>query len=86
MIDTDRLPALRCQELVELVTDYFDGALSDGERHAFEAHIAGCDGCTAFLEQMRQTIALTGRLLADEIPPEVEAALLQAFRDWRRGS
>ena len=50
----------------------------------FDAHIAGCDGCTGYLEQIRVTIALTGRLAPEQLEPEAEAALLEAFRDWKR--
>ena len=77
--------ALSCQELVELVTDYFEDALPTPERARFDAHIAGCDHCTAYLEQMRTTIVLTGRLRAEELGPESVEALLAAFRDWRAG-
>jgi anti-sigma factor RsiW len=77
--------ALRCQELVEFVTDYFEDALPPAERARFDAHIADCEHCTAYLEQMRTTIALTGRLRAEELAPESVEPLLEAFRDWRRG-
>ena len=77
--------ALSCREMVELVTDYLEDALPGSERARFEAHIAGCDGCTAYLEQMRATIALTGRLTEEEIPPEALEALLRGSRDWREG-
>jgi len=77
--------ALTCREMVELVTDYLEGALPGAERVRFEAHIAGCDGCTAYPEQMRATIALTGRLTEEEIPPDAREALLREFRDWREG-
>jgi hypothetical protein len=50
----------------------------------FDAHIAGCDGCTGYLEQIRVTIAVTGRLAPEQLAPEAEAALLEAFRDWKR--
>jgi anti-sigma factor RsiW len=73
---------LSCQELVELVTDYLEGALAEEERARFEQHIGRCDGCTVYLEQMRQTIALTGRLSPDSVSPEAEHALLLAFRGW----
>ena len=49
---------LTCQELVELVTAYIEGALPPDEHALFEAHLAVCRGCTAYLEQMRQTISL----------------------------
>jgi anti-sigma factor RsiW len=76
---------LACQELVELVTSYLEGALSPEERAAFEHHIGTCDGCDQYLQQMRQTIELTGRLAPADLGAEAEAALLAAFRDWRVG-
>jgi anti-sigma factor RsiW len=76
---------LSCQELVELVTDYLENALSADERVRFEAHIGRCDGCTVYLLQMRQTIELTGSLSLEALSPEAERALLHAFRGWRSG-
>ncbi len=73
---------LSCQELVELVTDYLEGALSEEETARFESHIGRCDGCNVYLEQIRQTIAVAGSLSADALSPEAEGALLHAFRDW----
>ena len=74
---------LTCVELVELVTDYLEDALPPGERARFDAHLAECDGCQAYVEQMRAVIELTGRLTEASIPPEGERALLDAFRHWR---
>jgi hypothetical protein len=78
--------ALSCQELVELVTDYFEGALDERGRLAFEAHLAVCDGCSVYVEQLHRTIRLTGTLRAEDVSPGAEATLLQAFRDWKRTS
>ena len=58
---------LSCQELVELVTDYLEGALSEEETARFESHIGRCDGCNVYLEQVRQTIVMTGRLSEDAL-------------------
>jgi anti-sigma factor RsiW len=74
---------LSCQELVELVTSYLEGALPQDERASFEHHIEGCAGCHEYVRQMRQTIELTGRLAPTDVSPEAEAALLAAFRDWK---
>jgi len=79
MIDAE---ALSCQELVELVTDYLEGALSPGDLQRFEAHISGCDGCTAYLDQFRRTIELTGTLTPDDLTAEAESELLDVFRSW----
>jgi anti-sigma factor RsiW len=74
---------LSCRELVELVTDYLEGALAAGERARFEEHIARCSGCKTYLEQIRQTIAALGYLPDDGLTPEAERTLLEAFRGWR---
>ncbi len=74
---------LTCKELVELVTDYLENALSEAERARFEAHLAMCDGCDTYIQQMRETIALVGALREDTVPPDAQEKLLQVFRDWR---
>ena len=79
MILTKPIP---CREMVELVTDYLEGALSRREHRRFERHIAGCDGCSAYLEEMRRTLRVLGRLDEETISPEARDALLHAFRDW----
>ena len=76
-------PDLACRELVELVTDYLEGALPSRERERFEAHLAECDACDAYVEQVRATIRLAGRAAALEEPGEA-AALLEMFRGFRR--
>ena len=79
---TDTVMEISCQELVELVTEYLEGALPPAERARFEAHIVPCDGCRKYLEQIRKTIELTGRLTPEQLDPQAEAALLGAFRQW----
>ena len=83
MIDTE---ALSCQELVELVTEYLEGALDERALRAFEGHLAACDGCTEYVEQLRTTIRLVGSLTPNDLTQDAETALLQAFRDWKRSS
>ena len=78
-------PELACQELVEIITDYLEGALPPSERERFDAHIQTCDGCRDYLEQMRITIRLVGMLSEDDMEPAARDHLLQLFRDWHRG-
>ena len=73
---------LPCIELVEVVTDYLEGAMPARKRRLLEQHLTACDGCTAYLEQMRETISLTGRLEPEDVPPELEERLLAAFQEW----
>jgi anti-sigma factor RsiW len=73
---------LACQEVVELVTAYLDDALATGDRERFEEHLAFCDGCANYLDQMRTTARLAG--VADvELPPALEERFVEAFRGWR---
>jgi anti-sigma factor RsiW len=74
---------LSCQELVELVTDYLEGALPREDRARFEAHVAACSGCETYVSQMRAMIALA-RAGGDRVQPRDVSPLLDAFRDWRR--
>ena len=78
-------PEMPCRELVELVTDYLEGRLMPRDRARFEAHLAECEYCETYLEQMRQTIRVLGRLPEESLSIEARDALLAAFRDWRRG-
>jgi anti-sigma factor RsiW len=73
-----------CQEIVEIVSDYVEGALGPDEREVVELHLNLCDGCTDYLQQLRVTIALSGELLADALSPELEDELCHAFRSFRR--
>ncbi|MCW5849664.1 MAG: zf-HC2 domain-containing protein [Anaerolineae bacterium] len=76
---------LSCQELVELVTEYLEGALPPGDVERFETHLAGCRGCRNYLEQMRHTIQVVGHLTEDHVAPEAKETLLATFRGWKRG-
>lgn len=74
---------LTCQELVELVTEYFEGTLPSADRARFEAHLAECHSCATYLEQMKQTIWLVGQLTERDVSPPARTALLQIFHDWK---
>jgi anti-sigma factor RsiW len=74
---------LTCRELVELVTDYLEGSLPAQERARFEAHLAECDGCAGYLDDMRRLVGSLHE--APEPPPDpaTREALLRAFRELR---
>lgn len=74
---------LACREMVELITDYLEGALPRAQRRRFEAHIAGCEHCTEYLEQMRSTIRLTGRLREQDLTPRMREEFTSVFERWR---
>ena len=73
-----------CDEFVELVTDFLEGALSDADEARFIEHLTDCTGCETYLAQFRQTIDTLGELPAESISGEARDKLLTAFRDFRR--
>jgi anti-sigma factor RsiW len=74
---------LACRQVVEMVTDYLEGALSPADRRRFEAHLAVCPHCTEYLEQIRETIRLAGRLTPEDLTPRMSADLTDLYRRWR---
>lgn len=75
---------MTCKELVELITDYLEGAMSAPERQRFEQHLNLCSGCQNYLEQMKQTIQSVGSLSEESLSPAARDQLLHVFRDWKK--
>jgi anti-sigma factor RsiW len=80
-----RPPEMACDELVELVSDYIEGHLSAPDVSRFDAHLEICEGCSNYVEQMRETIDALGHLPEESIPPKARDELLEAFRGWKAG-
>jgi anti-sigma factor RsiW len=78
-----RRESLVCQQAVELVTDYLEGALTRADRRRFEAHLDGCPHCTEYLAQMRATIRLTGRVTPEDLSPQMADEVVGLYRQWR---
>ena len=75
---------MSCREFVELVTEYFDGVLPEADRTRFDEHLRGCPPCVVYLRQMRTTMTAVGATREQVERSPATAALLQAFRDFRR--
>ena len=75
---------MTCKELVDLITEYLDGALSAADRRRFEQHLDRCSYCRLYMEQMRQTISAVGHLSEESIPDDAMTLLLRVFDDWKR--
>ena len=80
----DQSRPMTCVALVELVTDYLEGALAPAEAARFEAHLVSCPHCRVYLEQMRLTIRALGCLPADALPAAAVETLLEHYRGWTR--
>ena len=74
---------ITCQEVVELVTNYLEGALSTEEADLFEQHINFCEGCDWYVEEMRTTVATLGKIEEEHLSDETRDKLMTAFRDWK---
>jgi len=82
---TVRAPSqMTCRELVRIVTEYLEGTLPLEDRTRLETHLVFCDWCVDYIDQMRNTLTVAGKLREEDVPPEAEAELLRAFRDWKR--
>ena len=74
---------IECIDLVELVTDYLEGALDQERREMVEAHLRTCHGCQVYLEQMRDTREYLGHVppeVSSDLPDQARRELLDAFR------
>ena len=74
---------LTCQEAVELVTDYLEGKLSWRQRRRFEKHLRECPNCSAYLQQIRITIELTGHIEPDQLDETTRHGLIDMYRRYR---
>jgi anti-sigma factor RsiW len=74
---------ISCREVVELVTAYLDGALDSRTARRVDAHLAVCEACEVYVEQIRATVTGLAQVDLPELPQDVCAGLLEAFRGWR---
>ena len=75
---------MTCKELVDLITDYLEGALPAADRLRFEQHLDLCPPCRTYMEQIRQTIRVAGELNEESLSEDAKALLLRLFDDWKR--
>jgi hypothetical protein len=72
---------ITCQRLVELASDYLERALSTDDAELFEQHLTYCEGCERYVDEIRRTIGIGGRLREDEVPAATMERLLGEFRE-----
>ena len=73
-----------CRQFVELITEYFEGALQPRTLSQVEEHLVMCDWCVTYVEQMQATIGSL-RELQEKPSPEPPESLLAALRHRRAG-
>ena len=85
-VHVDAIPEeMSCRELVDVITDYLEGTMAQGDRLRFDAHLAECPYCVNYIDQMRAAVGALGELTEESISSEARGELLQAFRGWRGG-
>ena len=77
---------LTCQQVVELVTDYLEHALLPQTQTLLETHLAGCDECTTYLDQVQKTIEMLRQLSQEQVFPGTKQQLLEIFQAWKKAS
>jgi predicted anti-sigma-YlaC factor YlaD len=78
-----------CREFAELATEYLDGAIPDETLELVEEHLAMCDWCRDYLEQIEATAhAVAADPAAPDEPPAAATlqALVGAFRAHTKGA
>lgn len=83
IISRRRSTPLVCQQLVERVTDYLEGDLDPRARLAVEQHLARCDGCAGYVEQVRRMLDLTAGAALEPVPDAMLDVLLHRYRERR---
>ncbi len=76
--------SIKCRDAVVLIGDYLEGKLARRDRRRLEKHLSGCDACSAYLEQMRATIALAGQVGPDDLSDDALDALMEVFDNFQR--
>ena len=84
------MPTLRrrdlvCQQAIELLTEYLEGTLSRRQRRRLRAHLDECPNCSAYLEQIRITIRLSGSIEPEDLSPQAQDELTELYRRWLAG-
>jgi len=82
---------LTCRDVVEFLVDYLDHELDPAQRLAFEAHLAECDECVAYIRSYEHTVRL-GKAAFEPLeepaekhfPAQLVDAVLAARRRGRR--
>jgi anti-sigma factor RsiW len=77
---------ISCADALELMTDHLEGALSEADGSRMRAHLAGCEPCRVFLDQLRATIQIVGETGPPEefqVDPQRVDALTELFRAER---
>jgi predicted anti-sigma-YlaC factor YlaD len=76
--------SLPCIEVVELVSDYLEGTLDPETERRVAEHLDLCPPCVTYVEQVRATVSMLGRLPEDALAPEAVSELEAAFREFHR--
>jgi anti-sigma factor RsiW len=83
---TRQLLAISCADALELMTDHLEDALSAADATRMRAHLAGCEPCSVFLDQLRATVAVVqdaGPEHEFPVDPERVESLVDLFRAER---
>lgn len=72
-----------CRQAVDLMVEYLDGALPRRQRRRLERHLRACPNCSAYLQQIRMTVAAVGAIEPGDLDEEAIDDLVNLYRQWR---
>jgi anti-sigma factor (TIGR02949 family) len=78
MTHSHRPGSPHCRELFARLSEYLDGELDEALCAEAEVHLEDCPPCREFLESLRRTVALLGRLPAEPVPEEVRRTVRES--------
>jgi anti-sigma factor RsiW len=75
-----------CRELIELLDDYLDGALSPDVVRDLERHLEECAPCCAYIATYRETRRLGAAAARVDMPEDMQARLRRFLADKLGGA
>ena len=75
---------ITCRSGVELLMEYLEGLLTPEVNAALEAHVAGCERCSAFVASYRETPRILRTATGVELPADIQQSLRAFLLRMRR--
>lgn len=72
---------MKCEELLQYLSDYIDQELSDALTEEAQAHLATCQNCRVVLDSTQQTIFLFREQGKRTIPAQNRARLFNQLQE-----
>ncbi len=79
MLDERVVAGLHCGEVLADLSEHLDGRLSLDRAERIDEHLAACEECRRFGEEVTAAVRALRRLVDEPLPPDVEARLAESL-------